>query len=343
MEKLADILMRRSRKSFEKTTSEYTFYDDEGQIIYNSLLNLNIAEVSLHEVITKNVFKGIDYYNLVPWVPLWVREAGHSQEGVMSQLDFEKKIKQNDNELTNKFLYYYDCEMLMSAFQNRTQVINHQMNRIFEYLTPKLNRHIDEYEEFVFGIDSDGIDVYSYIHSLIITLASIFDLITKVAYELQEMHKVSFEHYPSLRSSNIIYGKKTSLNDALRIEGTLFSNNEMTCVRQIESLRDEIVHNGSLDFHYFLYHGLIGEKVENEIFFPDMTNSGRLVCCKQRRMFYSDCQKTFNVELPKLVNEVIACLKSTVNLLISKFDCEWTVNDQETKNYQTEIKGWYRL
>lgn len=59
MEKLADILMRRSRKSFEKTTSEYTFYDDEGQQIYNSLLNLNIDEVSLHDVVTKNVFKGI--------------------------------------------------------------------------------------------------------------------------------------------------------------------------------------------------------------------------------------------------------------------------------------------
>lgn len=340
---LVDILMDKCRKSFDEACSEYTYYDANGNDIYNMLSELNLSEVTLHDVITKNVFQGIDYYKLVSFAPLWVRNAGHSQEGALSQKRFEELVNLNENELTHKFLYYHDCEVLMSAFQNRTQVIDRLMNKIYEYLTPKIQHQIKDYEECVYGAGSDGIDVHTYINSLIITLASSFDLITKIAFELQEMPKIGFEKYPSMKCANITYGEKKLLHDCLKVNGTLFGKEEPICVKQVLSLRNEIIHNGSLDFYYSIYHGMIDGKIEHMIFFPDMTETGTLVCYKQRKKFYPDCTRTFNSILPEIVKDVIRCLSATLNLLNSKFDCEWTENDHEVTKYQKEILGWRGL
>ncbi|WP_018337408.1 hypothetical protein [Butyricimonas synergistica] len=49
--------------------------------------------------------------------------------------------------------------------------------------------------------------------------------------------------------------------NSLMVDDTLFAQKEAVCIRTIESLRDEIIHNGSFDFHYALYHGLINDSV----------------------------------------------------------------------------------
>ena len=144
--KLADIMIDRSKKSFEEMTSEYSYADADGSRLHDKLSDLNDEEVSLHDVITKNVFKGIDYYALVSLAPLWTRNAGHSQESAMTKDEFETLVKKNDNELTHRFLYYHDCEMLMNAFQNRTQSILRFMDRIFSLLS---HNHARKQEVFL--------------------------------------------------------------------------------------------------------------------------------------------------------------------------------------------------
>lgn len=338
---LLDKLAQQSRTSLDRMFKEFTFYDSIGAQIHNALLNLNSLEVELHEVITHRVFEGIDYYSIAGMMPMWIRNGGHSQEGSCSKEIFESLINTNNNELTHRALYYHDCEMLMSSFQNRTSVLERLINRIYEILTPTLSRNINEYEEVAFGIGKQGIDVYTYLNSLIITLASSFDLITKVAYELQEMDKINYESYSDMRSANITYGKRKWLEERLRVKGSLFAKQESTCIRTIESLRDEIIHNGSLDFHYALYHGAIGDRIEQWIFFPDMNESGTLKNIKARKKFYPDCTRTFNIILPTLILEVIACLDKTLSVLISTFDCTYTTNNKEFMNYKDVISGWY--
>lgn len=320
---------------------EFTFFDSTGRQINDALMNLNILEVKLYDVITKNVFKGINYYSIVGLVPIWIRNDGHSQEGCSSKEKFETLVHANDNELTHRLLYYYDCEMLMSSFQNRTSVLAKLINKIYEILTPNLSCSIREYDNVVFGIETQGIDVYTYLNSLIITLASSFDLITKVAYELQEMHNVTFLSYPDMKSANITYGKRKWLDNSLMVDDTLFAKKEVVCIRTIESLRDEIIHNGSLDFHYALYRGLINDNIEQWIFFPDLNESGTLKNIKARKKFYPDCTRTFNVILPTLLLEVVGCLKKTLNVLISTFECPCTGNKQSFLDFKKEISGWY--
>lgn len=49
----------------EDLTKEFTYYNPAGGQIYDTLMNLNVLEVELHDIITKNVFKDIDYYSIV--------------------------------------------------------------------------------------------------------------------------------------------------------------------------------------------------------------------------------------------------------------------------------------
>lgn len=324
----------------EDMIKEFTYYNPIGVRINNSLMDLNLLEVELHEVITRNVFKGIDYYSIAGLIPMWIRYDGHSQEGCCSKEKFESLLNANNNELTHKVLYYHDCEMLMSSFQNRTSVLARLINRVYEILTPDLSLDIKTYDDVAFGIDAQGIDVYTYLHSLIITLASSFDLITKVAYELQKMHEVDFTSYPNMKSKDITYGKRKWLDENLKVKDTLFAKQEIVCVRTIESLRDEIIHNGSLDFHYSLYHGLVDNNLVHWIFFPDMEESGTFKSVKARKKFYPDSTRTFNVVLPPLLLDVIECLKRTLNVLISTFSCPRTDNTQEFLNFKNEICGW---
>lgn len=333
--------LRQNLPTPQEKICEFTFYDPIGIQINEALENLNILEVDLHDVIMKNVFKGIDYYSIVGLVPMWVRNDGHSQEGCLSKEDFETLVQANDNELTHRLLYYYDCEMLMSSFQNRTSVLVRLINKIYEILTPNLSRDIKEYDDVAFGISTQGIDVYTYLNSLIITLASSFDIITKIAYELQEMSNVNFLSYPNMKSANITYGKRKWLGDNLMVENTLFAKKEAVCIRTIESLRDEIIHNGSLDFHYALYHGLINDNIEQWIFFPDLNESGTLKNIKARKKFYPDCTRTFNVVLPPLLFEVIRWLEKTLHVLISTFECPYNDDKQSFMNFRKEISGWY--
>ena len=335
--------LRQTLPNVDEKAKEFTYYDPIGVQIYDALMNLNMLEVELHDVITKNVFKDIDYYSIVSLFPLWTRNDGHSQEGCFSKEKFESLLSNNNNKLTHKVLYYHDCEMLMSSFQNKKSVLARLINRVYEILTPHLSRNIKEYDDVAYGVGSQGIDVYTYLNSLIITLASSFDLITKVAYELQEMQNVDYVLYPNMKSANITYGKRKWLNEYLKVDHTLFAKEEAVYIRTIQSLRDEIIHNGSLDFHYALYHGLINGNIEHWIFFPDLNESGTLKNIKARKKFYSDCNNTFNVVLPPLLLDVIGCLEKTIQLLISAFDCPWVENKRESLNFQSEILGWYNI
>ena len=69
--------LRQTLPTPQEKISEFTFYDSIGTQINDALGNLNILEVKLHDVIMRNVFKGIDYYSIVGLVPMWVRNNGH--------------------------------------------------------------------------------------------------------------------------------------------------------------------------------------------------------------------------------------------------------------------------
>ena len=113
--------------------------------------------------------------------------------------------------------------------------------------------------------------------------------------------------------------------------------------RQVESLRNEIIHNGSLDFHDTLYYGIKEDVIEYWIYATEFDKSGRLSSYNGRKKFYSNEKNTFNKLLPELMLDVIKYLQNTFELLISIFDTKITTNENEFINYNHEISRWYSL
>lgn len=94
---LSELLMKKNHRTQDKIMSEYTYYDKNGAKLSSLLYDLNYLEVELHGVITKNVFKEIDYYRLVGIAPMRVSDAGHSQESSMTKDRFESLLEYNNN------------------------------------------------------------------------------------------------------------------------------------------------------------------------------------------------------------------------------------------------------
>lgn len=287
-----DRLMQENPERSER--SKFTYYDVRGRDIYRLLSDINLEIVSLHEDVMKNVFTDIDYYRIVGLLPMWLRDAGNSQESAMSRDFFEKLVTESSGYLVNKCLYYHDCEMLVNALQNRFNIVEALMTQVYDVLTPDLKVDYQDYDNVIFTINEESQRVNAYINSIIINLASVCDIMTKITTELSEMGSVDYSSYPRMRSANTTYGQVRRLPDALRKDNTLFADNRPVAVKKVETIRDEIIHNGSLDFHSLLYYGVKDELSEKWILMPAFTDEGTFNSFRGRKKFYDDPRRTWN-------------------------------------------------
>ena len=153
--------------------------------------------------------------------------------------------------------------------------------------------------------------VYSFLYSFIIQIYSVFDILTKIAYELE--HIKSCDHsYAKLASGKILYGDKKDL--AIDIAGSVFEKCRTTSI--IENLRNELVHNATWEMNPKIF--IIvdnGQIVGRYIFLPDFTAEGTLVTFKNRKRFFADGKKV-NDELPVLYFDVLQRVYNTLTQMV---------------------------
>ncbi len=315
----------------------FSFYNDVGQTIFKLASDLNLEIVTLHDYALFNVFYDIDYYKLVGNSPMWVRDAGHSEESCMTKNQFEKLVKLNNNVLTNKFLYYHDLETLINSVQNRFSMITKMIDLLYLKLSPILNLNISDYENVGFSSD---IETHALLNSLIINVCSCCDILTKLTYELCNLSDITYENYPKLKSKDILYSSIKKLPPDLRQDKTIFSEKRPKVISMFDSLRNEIVHNGSLDFYYSVYYGN-KEDIFSWIFFPEFEESGTLSSYNARKKFYPDAQKTFNSELPLMCAEFLSIALETIKMINTKFARIYFPSDNELQRFKTEVINWH--
>lgn len=139
---------------------------------------------------------------------------------------------------------------------------------------------------------------------------SILDMLCKISFEIQNPQK-DFSKYINMRSAKMLWGdkKRLTINGC---EGTLFENCDL--VRMIESMRNEVVHNGSWELNPKAYTRFEkGEAVERFMLFPDISQ-GRLAKVKGRNHFFGDRKKVNDI-LPRIHEEYQCRLLSTIRLL----------------------------
>lgn len=319
--------------SLRPETNKFTFYDVRGQKLYGLLSDINILIVQLHDEMLKNVFTDIDYYKVVDLMPLWIRDAGHSQENAISRSLFEKLVGANNNTFVHKFLYYHDCEMLVNALQNRFNTVETMFSQVYDILTPVLKQKYTDYDNVIFTINEDTERVNAYINTIIINLASSCDIMTKIAIELNGIGTIDYSKYPKMLSANSLYGDYKTLPDALKQDGTYFANIRPAEIVKVETLRNEIVHNGSLDFHAILYYGVKGDDIENWILTPAFKEDGNFESFNSRKKFYDNPERTWNSELPNMVYDFLLVSQATLLLLLKTYSREYYKNSGDLKKY----------
>lgn len=283
----------------ENEVGDLTF--KEGELTYE----IERLCIELRNLLGIKIFGNIAQYHKFLEAPIYpiVSLAGIDAEIRVSKQDFEKLIKMIDDKSSlNKLLYFCDVENLIGNIQNSVLETKYLVGEFYR----TLNKNNFLVQEGLVTVEN-GIqyatgpivtNITSLVNHLFINLYSQLDFVTKIIFEFENI-QTNFDVYPKLNSKSILFGdsKKTSFKEK---SDTIY---EMTDnIRIIMYLRNEIVHNSSIDSIPKVYQNIQNEKIfEKFILIPDFKN-GLIQTFKNRKRFFNDDTK-LNELIPSLINE----------------------------------------
>lgn len=307
--------------------SRYYYSGDNIQYTLDALC------VELYDVFQDTIFPSReDYYKDYGIQPQWISRAGLDSDfdmpkdvlvdcfstplhGRMADIGIkDEDLLQIYREIdAKKFKYAYtaDCQSLVNTLQELIQGCHSSFVGFYKHLcslhsTPQMDC-------IYFECSPEARMVYSFLYSFIIQSYSAFDILTKIAYELEHM-KTCQDAYTKLASSKILYGDKKDL--VMDKTGTVFEKCRTTSI--IENLRNELVHNATWEMNPKVFITTDnGQIIERHIFLPDFTPEGTLVTFKNRKRFFADGKKV-NDELPALYFDFLNRVQVTLNKLLGK-------------------------
>jgi hypothetical protein len=304
----------------------------------NDVLILSIENqcIDLYETFIQNIFQEIDFHKIKGSIPIWMVDCGISAESSISKKLFENALKNNENKLTHKVLYNYDCDSLVCSLQNRYSMIKNS----YLFLDSKLSlvdleTPTENYATIYYT--SETTDVFIHINNIFITLYSCFDVITKIIIELQKIEQLDFSIYPKMSSKNITFGNKGRIMNFDKT-GTIYENSSV--INTVETIRNELIHNGSWENVPKLYQGVLNNKSGNWVLFPDINETGHFEKSNNRNKFFST-DTTVNETLPYIINESLNRILKTL-IQVNKSFYKVHVNSHfDFHIFKDTIKQWY--
>ena len=257
------------------------------------------------------------YYDILSFVPQWIPYAGIDSELKISKEHFEKLVAKIDDENTFKLLYYYDIDYLIGTIQNSIQESRNLFCEFYKEFN--INNFMLAEKPFnensvMFASGRLVTSVFSKINQLFISLYSQLDFITKLAFEIENF-QTEFTKYTKLKSSNLLFGnnKKLTYSDSEKTS-TLFEKSARN-IQIIQTLRNEIVHNASLQNIQKIYQVFNNDKlIEKFILIPDFDKNGNIKSFKNRKRFF-DSDIKLNQILPDLLSDFWIREMKTIELI----------------------------
>lgn len=243
--------------------------------------------VCLYDVFRDIVFPNTEeYYSLLETMPLWVLKAGQDSDFRISVDQYNRLISEWSSEILFKMLYIVDCQYYVGTIQNLLSGMDDIFINFYKKIS-SINEPTPTHSDTVMiMMCSEATSVTSLLESYFIKAYSILDMFSKIAYEIEHT-QTNFTKYKKMPSADILWGdvKRLSVNG---LSGTVFEKDEI--VKQIESLRNEVVHNGAWELNPKVFFQFEKSKcIKKFVLFPDM-NQGRLSSSKNRKHFFSDCR-----------------------------------------------------
>lgn len=297
---------------------------NDGYIYPGDSINYELDNelVALYDTFRDLFFSDTDaYYAELCTLPIFVQDAGQSSDCALKKDFFMKLLKEYAEKHPNiyKYLYLVDCQYLIGTIQNLLSGMEYSFINFYTKLsnTKNTSEFNDEPTTVIMEISNNATEITTLIESYFVKAYSILDMVCKIAYELEFVMN-DFSAYKKLKSSELLWGdkKKLKINSTPH---TIFEKCKL--ITMIESLRNEIVHNGSWELRPRIFTSYKENKIiERFIFFPDITEKGHLETAKNRRHFFGDGLKV-NEILPKIHNEFLHRLLNTIALLNNHCNC----------------------
>lgn len=285
--------------------ADYDFY-----ILYE--LDSNCA--LLYDVFTNKIFKdSISVYQKKKnYLPQYIYDAGFTPESCLTASEFGNIVSKYISESSTftkeeiyKYIYERDVHVLISCLQGRLNELKEHFiiySKEFKNLAPFETQY---FMNTVF-YQSGGVTalIFSQINSIIIKAASILDLISKIHCEYHSKLP-GFSKIEKLRSSKVIYQGYNQLNVNI-VQKKVFN--------MIFSLRNELIHNGSIDNNYIYFETKNNLVVNKWIPLQDFSKVGYLNASNNRKSFFSQENK-FNKMAPIGIDILLKWLLKTIKYL----------------------------
>ena len=307
--------------------SRYSYPGDNIQSLIDAMC------VEMYDVFQDVVFPNRnDYYSNYDIQPQWISQAGMNSDFDMSKdelaLCFASPLHDimaehgvTDEAIISiyreidakkyKYAYVADCQSLINTLQSLAIGCHSSFVGFYKHLCslqeePEMSRTYYEC-----GPHSQM--VYGFLYNFIIQSYSMFDVLTKIIYELEHINTCEYS-YAKLASRKILYGDKKNLK--IKTTGTVFEKCRTTSI--IENLRNELVHNAVWEMNPKIYVDVDGKSIVSRyIFFPDFTTEGTLETFINRKRFFSAGNKVNDI-LPDLYFDIMRRIYLTLNRAIGK-------------------------
>lgn len=270
--------------------------------------------VRLYDTIRYLYFPNTDeYYFALNLLPMWVQEAGQNSDFVLSANQFSNLIDENKHNIPDlyKHLYVSDSQFLIGTVQNLYSAICECLCDYYIHITDIHSPTIPNQVDSIYTVTSVQSRYLSSIIETYFTKAySILDIICKIAYEIENPRDI-FTTHEKLKSDKILWGGRKHLT-INKTPNTFFEYSDL--IKKIESLRNEVVHNGTWELNPKVFIKVKNETIiERFMLFPDFDN-GHLSSVKNRKHFFSSGEKINDI-LPVIHNEFSNLLLNTIKLL----------------------------
>lgn len=271
--------------------------------------------VVLYDKLRDLIFNDTEKYYMESYnIPIFINEAGLNSDCRLSADSFAKLIQNDKSDMIpnfNKHLYLADCQFLVGNIQNLLCGIEDAFINYFVNISNINSIHyMDNPNTTTYVMSQSVRAISSILESYFIKTYSILDMVVKIAFEMQNPQDF-FSEYPKMKSNKLLWGDKKKLAVAGYKE-TLFESCDIVSI--IESMRNEVVHNGSWELNPKVFMRFEeAQLVERYMLFPDISQ-GRLAKVKSRKHFFGDEIKVNDI-LPKIHKNFLQRLLNTIKLL----------------------------
>ncbi len=256
---------------------------------------------AVHGILQNRLFRPEDpYYDGLAFLPIWVLDAGNDSDLACSRSHLQEWLgpilsgseplggPRCTREKLLRYLYHADCRALVMSLQNRAQETKLEFIDFFRVLASldvdamfrRPDQSSSQREDTVRWLSGGSANrVFSVLTSAVVKLYSLLDLVTKVAEEVRMLPE-SFQSYPRLRSSGLLYGK----GRAPELEPVSPS---LPSFKWLIGLRNELIHQGGWEPSPKVYYRIqAGRVTEKWVLLPDTDSEGNLETFRNRRRFF---------------------------------------------------------